>query len=131
MRLKSGERDEKIWKRISLIWNPCNPLKYHKTAKETFFSRASTRQRLPRFPQIEPAGDRPHDDARDAVADEIADRARDANEPVDGQHQREADRGDRRDGVQGRREDDDRGSGHAMRAFRGNQRNAEDDQEIA
>jgi hypothetical protein len=58
-----------------------------------------------------PGGDH---DRRDAIADQIARRPRHANEPVDREHQDEPDRGDRGDRVQGRREDDDRRSRHAV-----------------
>src|SRR5271154_6763849 len=36
MRLKGGGRDEKIWRRILLVFCPCNPLKSHKMAKALF-----------------------------------------------------------------------------------------------
>jgi hypothetical protein len=28
--------DEKVWKRIVFVFRPCNPLKFHKTAKALF-----------------------------------------------------------------------------------------------
>src|SRR5271168_3137242 len=31
MRPKGGERRRKIWKASKDVWNPCNPLKSHKT----------------------------------------------------------------------------------------------------
>ena len=58
-------------------------------------------------------------------------RARHADEPVDRQHQHEADRRDRRDRLERRRENDDRRPRHAMRALRGQQRDAEHQQDFA
>jgi hypothetical protein len=62
--------------------------------------------------------------ARHAIAGEVADRARDADEPVDRQHQHEADRRDRRHRGQRRGQDDDGRAGHATGARIGNVSNA-------
>jgi hypothetical protein len=55
---------------------------------------------------------------------EVADRARDTDEPVDRQHQHEADRRDRRHRGQRRGQDDDGRAGHATGARIGNVSNA-------
>src|ERR1700722_5138585 len=36
MRPKGGDPRRKIWKASKAVWNPCNPLKSHKTAKALF-----------------------------------------------------------------------------------------------
>src|SRR5271170_3799321 len=44
MRPKGGERRRKIWKASKDVWNPCNPLRSHKTAK-AFFGKAWSKTR--------------------------------------------------------------------------------------
>jgi Sodium:dicarboxylate symporter family len=75
-----------------------------------------------------PGGD---DDRRDAIADQIAERPRHADKPVDREHEDEADRRDAGDRVEGGGEDYDRRARHAVRPFRGDERDAEDQQQIA
>src|ERR1700722_17253972 len=44
MRPKRGSSWGKIWKASKDVWEPCNPLKFHKTAKD-FFGKAWSKTR--------------------------------------------------------------------------------------
>src|ERR1700720_4888255 len=44
MRPERGGRRRKIWKPSKDVWKPCNPLKFHKTAKD-FFGKAWSKTR--------------------------------------------------------------------------------------
>ncbi|MNS84899.1 hypothetical protein D3C72_1187430 [compost metagenome] len=65
-----------------------------------------------------------------AVADQVAQRAGDAHEPVDRQHQHQTDGGNRRNRVQRGGQHHDRRARHAVRALGGDQRDRQDGQQV-